>query len=176
MITFTVIIGYALDTKTLHINGTAKVYAFDDNFSVRFKKTGSIYETPSNLNNATSDGATMESYSNENTLLQISSLALPTENVTDDTNVTVLVKVKNLSDIVYKFNGIRYLKDSDLKDFPAFSVVNDNPNIKIDETSFADFIGKTIAAKSIEETGIMTIPIRFKYVNIDNIQNNILNF
>lgn len=126
-------------------------------------------------NDTSTAGGAMTGYSNDSTLLQISSLSLPTENVTEDTNVTVLVKVRNLSDTSYEFNGIRYLRQEDLVDFPSFSVVNDNPNIKIDETSFEDLKGKIIEATSIDGTGIMTIPIRFKYVDITNIENNVLN-
>lgn len=47
-------VGYALSTKELTIKGSATVTATDDNFIVRFKKTGdSIYESPSAMTNAT---------------------------------------------------------------------------------------------------------------------------
>ena len=54
-------------------------------------------------NDTSTAGGAMEGYTKDSTLLQISSLSLPTENVTEDTNVTVLVHVKNLSDTSYKF-------------------------------------------------------------------------
>lgn len=125
--------------------------------------------------NTSTEGGTMQEYSTDSTLLQISSLTLPKENVTKDTNVTVLVHVKNLSDVSYQFNGIKYLKEEDIENFPAFSVVNDNPNIVIDETSFDDLKGNIIEAKSIDGKPSMTIPIKFKYLDIDNIDNNVLN-
>ena len=124
---------------------------------------------------SSSDGGTIGEYNTESTLLQISSLTLPKENVTEDTSVTILVHVKNLSDVAYKFSEIRYLKEEDIKDFPSISVVNSNPNIKIDESSYKDLIGTPIDATSIEGTGTMTIPIKFKYVDITNIEDNTIN-
>lgn len=46
-------IGYALTNKTLQISGEAKATASDNNFIVRFKKTGDAYDAPTNLSNAT---------------------------------------------------------------------------------------------------------------------------
>ena len=45
--------GYALSTTSLQIKGSAEATASDDNFIVRFKKTGTSYDEPTNLLNAT---------------------------------------------------------------------------------------------------------------------------
>lgn len=46
-------IGYALKTKELTITGMATATASDNNFTVRFKKTGTSYDEPTGLTNAT---------------------------------------------------------------------------------------------------------------------------
>lgn len=46
-------IGYALSNKNLTISGSSSATASDENFTVRFKKTGSSYDAPTNLSNAT---------------------------------------------------------------------------------------------------------------------------
>lgn len=47
-------VGYALNTNNLKISGTAEVTATDDNFTVRFKKTGdTAYQEPTDMVNAT---------------------------------------------------------------------------------------------------------------------------
>lgn len=125
-------------------------------------------------NNESTEGVSYASYTSEGTLLQISSLTLPKDNVTKDTNITILVHLNNLSDVTYKFAGTTHLTSADLADFPAFSVVNSNENIKIDETSYKDLIDTLIDAKTIDGIGTMTIPIKFKYIDIDNITDNTL--
>ena len=127
------------------------------------------------IGDATTTGGSYGAYSAQSTLLQITSLTLPTENVTEDTNVTVLVNLNNLSDLTYEFTGISYLTEDDLIDFPAFSVANSNSNIKIDESSYKDLLETVIDGASIDGIGTMTIPIRFKYVDINNITDNTLN-
>ena len=127
------------------------------------------------IGDATTTGGSYGAYSAQSTLLQITSLTLPTENVTEDTNVTILVNLNNLSDLTYEFTGISYLTEDDLIDFPSFSVVNSNSNIKIDESSYNDLLETVIDGASIDGIGTMTIPIRFKYVDINNITDNTLN-
>ncbi len=45
-------IGYAVTEKSLIISGSASALAEDNNFTVRFKKTGDSYDAPTNLVNA----------------------------------------------------------------------------------------------------------------------------
>ena len=133
-----------------------------------------LYIDSIEIDNDTSTGGEYKDYKSEKTLLQITSLELPKENVTEDTNVTILVHLVNTSDISYGFKGIKYLTAEDLADFPSFSVVNSNSNIKIDENSYKDLIDTIIFGSNFSGSGEITIPITFKYVDINNITDNTL--
>ena len=123
---------------------------------------------------SSSEGSTLTSYTKENTLLQLS-ITMPKENVSADTNITVLVDVKNLSDMAYRFTGTREINAEDIADFPSFSIINDNPNIQLDKSSYDDLLNTIIDADNIDQNNTMTIPLRFSYINIENIENNVLN-
>ena len=159
-------IGYCLVNEvTLNIQGTA--YATPE-------KT--LYIESIELDNdKTTTGGKYESYITTNTLLQISSITLPDTNVTSDTNVTILVHVKNVTDLSYKFTGISYLTAEDLEGYDSFSVVNSNPNIEIDKTSYQDKIDTIITGADADGPGEMTISVKFKYKDISNITDNKLN-
>ena len=57
-----------------------------------------LYIESIEIDNDTSTSGEYEDYKTEKTLLQITSLKLPKEDVTEDTNVTILVHVVNTSD------------------------------------------------------------------------------
>lgn len=123
------------------------------------------------MDNNISTGGMVVDYTSVGTLLKLS-LNLPVENVTNDTNTTILVHVRNLTDYSYKFAGTRTLTQDDIKDIPAFSVVNSNPNIEIDETSYQEFLNKILHGLTGDDGEEMIIPIKFKYVDINNIEDN----
>lgn len=123
---------------------------------------------------SSSEGSAITSYTKENTLLQLS-VTMPKENVSADTNITVLVNVKNLSDMAYRFTGTREINAEDIADFPSFSIINDNPNIQLDKSSYDDLLNTIIDADNIDQNNTMTIPLKFSYINTENIENNALN-
>ena len=119
-----------------------------------------------------SENISLSNYKTEGTLLQIYSLTLPKENVTKNTNATILVNIKNLTDSIYKFTGTSYMTAEEISKLPAFTIVNSNSNIKIDESSYKNLLNTMINAAKRDEIGKMTIPITFKYVDINNITDN----
>ena len=158
-------IGYCVVNDTsLEIEGIAKATASKSLYidTVEIDKTSSTA------------GVSIGSYIKENTLLQISSLTLPKENVTEDTNITLLVNVKNLSEYSFKFTGVSYLTAADLIGVPSFSLINSNPNIEIDQSSYQSLINTIIDGINGDEPGEMVVPIKFKYVDINNITDNTL--
>lgn len=157
-------IGYCtVDDITLDIRG---------NIEAEAQKM--LYIESIEIDNDTSTSGEYENYKTEKTLLQITSLKLPKENVTEDTNVTILVHIVNTSDVSYQFKGVNYITADDINEFPSFSVMNSNPNIEIDKTSYKDSIGSIIYGANIFGRGEITIPITFKYVDINNITDNTL--
>lgn len=157
-------IGYCNITDIdLNIEGTAEAIAGNN-----------LYIDSVELADDSTSGS-FEEYKTEGTLLQIISLTLPNENVTEETGVTVNVKINNLSDLSYTFSGISYLYADDLPEDSSFSSeLNSNENIKID-SSYESYIGTEIDGNSVDGVGTITIPVKFKYVDISNIENNKLN-
>lgn len=157
-------IGYCNITDIdLNIEGTAEAIAGNN-----------LYIDSIELADDSTSGS-FEEYKTEGTLLQIISLTLPNENVTEETGVTVNVKINNLSDLSYTFSGISYLYADDLPEDSSFSSeLNSNENIKID-SSYESYIGTEIDGNSVDGVGTITIPVKFKYVDISNIENNKLN-
>ncbi len=124
--------------------------------------------------NTSSENTNLVNYKTEGTWLQIYSLSLPKDNVNLNTNATILVNIKNLTNSLYKFIGTSYMTAEEISKLPAFTIVNSNPNIKIDESSYKNLLNTVINAASRNEIGKMTIPITFKYVDINNITDNTL--
>ena len=159
-------IGYCvMDGINLSIEGTAETE------SLKILYIDSIEQD----NTSSTAGASYVSYDTDKTFLQISNITLPKENITEDTNITILVHLNNLSDITYKFKSVSYLTAEDIGSFSSLKELNSNPNIIIDETSYQDYIDSIIDANSIDGMGTLTIPISFKYADISNITDNTLN-
>lgn len=153
-------------------------YCVTDNVMLEISGTASaeippiLYIDSIEIDSSTSSECSYSSYKSDGTLLQIFSLALPKENVTADTNATVLVHLTNLSEFAYTFAGIKYLSAGDLIDFPSISIINSNSNIRIDESSYENLIDNIIESVDGKNKNTMVVPIKFKYVDISNITNN----
>lgn len=110
MIVMALGIGYAISNKTLLISGTASATASEDNFIVRFKKTGENYDNPTNLTNATAS-------------------------VTDDINakieVTGLTKVGDTATATYEVENVSKGLDANIT---ANAVIADTDYFKVTTT------------------------------------------
>lgn len=105
VIVFALCIGYALNTKTLQINGTATASATDENFKVRFKKTGDNYDAPTNLVNATgSVTSDIEATMNVTGLTKKGDTAQATytvENVSENIDASIVAAIEGLQNQEY---------------------------------------------------------------------------
>lgn len=94
---------------------------------------------------------------------------LSNENITEDTKTTILVTVYNSTKNIYTFNGLKYkdFSSDDIKNYPKLEDYEVDNNIIIDPDSYSSIMNATIGAYST-----LTIPITFKYNDINNVTVN----
>ena len=94
---------------------------------------------------------------------------LSNENITEDTKTTILVTVYNSTKNIYTFNGLKYkdFSSGDIKNYPKLEDYEVDNNIIIDPDSYSSIMNATIGAYST-----LTIPITFKYNDINNVTVN----
>jgi len=94
---------------------------------------------------------------------------LSNENITEDTKTTILVTVYNSTKNIYTFNGLKYkdFSSGDIKNYPKLEEYEVDNNIIIDPDSYSSIMNATIGAYST-----LTIPITFKYNDINNVTVN----
>ena len=99
-------IGYAVTEKSLIISGNASALAEDNNFTVRFKKTGDSYDAPANLVNAeasvTADDRASIKVAGLKKKGDTASATYTIENVSDDIDASVIAEVASTNNEFFK--------------------------------------------------------------------------
>lgn len=120
------------------------------------------------LDDKNSDGGKYFTNDVTKSLLDIT-VTLKNEDVTSDTKTTILVTVYNSTKYTYMFRGLKYnnFTEEEIESYPKLENYVNNDKVVIDESSYNSLINTTI-----DPYGSITIPLSFKYSDINDISVN----